>query len=68
MQNKRVIWEISNLRLDYKNLEANVLAVKTPNNELQNRIMPTQTPVKSTNINIFLFIVIVVLILIVIIK
>lgn len=68
MQNKRDMWEISNLRQDYKNLEANVLALETQNNELQNRIIPTKAPVKSTNINIFLFIVIVVLILIIIIK
>ncbi|NNG80631.1 exodeoxyribonuclease VII large subunit [Acinetobacter sp. ANC 5378] len=68
MQNKRDMWEISNLRQNFKNLEANVLELETKNNELQNRIVATRMPTKSTNINNILIVVIVVLILIVIVK
>ena len=67
-QNKRDMWEISNLRQNFKNLEANVLELETKNNELQNRIVATRMPTKSTNINNILIVVIVVLILIVIVK
>lgn len=67
-QNKRDMWEISNLRQDFKKLEANMLKLQTENNELQSKIIAPKTPIKSTNINNMLIIAIVVLILIIIVK
>lgn len=67
-QNKRDMWEISNLRQDFKKLEANMLELQTANNELQSKTIGPEKPIKSRNINNMLIIVIVVLILIVIAK
>lgn len=67
-QNKRDMWEISNLKQNFKNLEDHTLELQTKNNELQNRIVVPKTPTKSTNINNMLIVVIVVLILIIIAK
>jgi len=68
MQNNLDMLEISNLRQDFKYLEANVLELENKNNELQNKIVNSQTPIKQKNSNNMLIIVIIVLILIVIFK
>ena len=67
-QNKRDMWEISNLKQNFKSLEEQTLNLQNQNSELQNRIITPKTPTKSTNINNMLIVIIVVLILIIIAK